>query len=46
MKLKLKCEVKQNYSIENKNFVLCAKFEIPGFSLSGTKIDKAEVKNV
>lgn len=31
--------------MKNSTFIACLKFSIPDYSLSGTKIDKATVKN-
>ena len=44
-KLTLVFEKKEGYYIDNKSFTACLKFQVTGFSISGTKIEKADVKN-
>ncbi len=43
--LKVNFDVKEGAKVENKNFVMCLKFQIPLYSYSGTKIDKVYVKD-
>ncbi len=35
-----------DYDVENKNYLMCLKFIIPGYSYSNTKIEKVDVKDV
>ena len=38
-------EKKEGYFIDNKTVTACLKFEVTSFSVSGTRIEKADVKN-
>ena len=44
-KLQIVFEKKEGTSIDNKTFTACLKFQVTSFSVTGTKIEKADVKN-
>ena len=44
-KLILFFEKKEGSFIDNNSFTACLKFQVTSFSVSGTKIEKADVKN-
>lgn len=44
-KLQIIFEKKEGAFVDSKTFTACLKFQITSFSMTGTKIEKADVKN-